>query len=194
MKLLIIDTETGGLDPQLHSILSLGAVIWEDGFIHPDVFEVYIKEPVLHLTEGAMKVNKITLEKIFSEGLTPSDAILKFIEFVSKHDLKQNISLGGQNISFDIGFTKRLWLQYDFSRPGKPAFIPYEQMFSHRTIDILSITRFLMLAGRIKSESAGLDSICKYFDIPYTKDERHTALGDALLTAKVLTRLMEMVK
>ncbi len=29
-KLLFIDTETGGLDPDKHSLLSIAMVVWED--------------------------------------------------------------------------------------------------------------------------------------------------------------------
>jgi DNA polymerase-3 subunit epsilon len=43
MRFLVIDTETGGLQPEMHSILSLGAVVWDDGILGEE-FEVLIAE------------------------------------------------------------------------------------------------------------------------------------------------------
>lgn len=43
VKLLSVDTETGGLDPNVQSILSLGAAVLEDGVV-TDTINIWIAE------------------------------------------------------------------------------------------------------------------------------------------------------
>lgn len=184
-KLCIIDTETGGLDPMLHSILSLGAVIWEDRRII-DEFEVFIKEYTITVTPEAINVNKMNITTLCVEGTAVHDAVDHFRAFTLKHFPKEKVMLGGQNVNFDIGFLKRLW---GF---GIGAAM-YDDVFSHRTIDTCSVLRFLMLSGRIDLENAGLTEACKYFGVTIPEGHRHTALGDAKATALLLSEMMDLV-
>lgn len=55
-RLLFIDTETGGLDPHKHSLLSLAMVIWED-------MEIINSQDIL-INDGILSVTKEALSKI----------------------------------------------------------------------------------------------------------------------------------
>jgi DNA polymerase III epsilon subunit-like protein len=59
-KLLVIDTETGGLDASLHSLLELGAVVWKNGTIIAET-EIGILENPFVVTATGMAVNRIDL-------------------------------------------------------------------------------------------------------------------------------------
>ncbi len=61
-RLLFIDTETGGLNPDKHSLLSLAMVVWEDMEII-DSQELLINDGKLSVTEEALSINKIDIEK-----------------------------------------------------------------------------------------------------------------------------------
>ncbi len=61
-RLLFIDTETGGLNPNKHSLLSLAMVVWEDMEII-DSQELLINDGKLSVTEEALSINKIDIEK-----------------------------------------------------------------------------------------------------------------------------------
>jgi len=186
-KVCIIDTETGGLDPSKHSILSLGAVILEDRRI-VDEFEILIKEPNITIALEAIHVNKMNILKICSEGTNAYDAVQSFRYFTLKYFPKDKVVLGGHNVNFDVGFLKRLWSLGVISEPF------YDEIFSHRIIDTCSILRFLTLSGRISLKNASLTDACKYFGITVYEEERHTAIGDARLTAQLLIKMMELLK
>lgn len=188
-KLLVIDTETGGLDPATHSILSVGAIVWEDGKLG-DSFEVYVLEPKLQIDNKAMEVNRISLPWLHQHGLNPVDAVKQFVGFIGRnfneyHDTRDKIPIVGHNVNFDIGFLKRL-----FSLAGQD----YDEVFSHRVLDTAGILGFLTLAGKISISGAGSTAAFDYFHIDINSSERHTALADARATGQLLTKLVELVK
>ena len=63
-RLLFIDTETGGVDPNKHSLLSIGLVVWDsyDGLIYEK--EYYVKQREYVITQTARQINKISLEDL----------------------------------------------------------------------------------------------------------------------------------
>ena len=66
MKLLVTDTETGGLDPTKQDVLTLAFVVWEDNKIL-DRIEFKVSKEEYRTNEEAMKVNKINLEELRKE-------------------------------------------------------------------------------------------------------------------------------
>lgn len=187
-KLLVIDTETGGLDPKLFSILSLGAIVWNDGEI-VDSFEVFVAEPELKAEAEALKINQIDMAWLKANGVPPGEAVSRFHLFLDKNfgagQERARINVAGHNVYFDVGFLKRLYSFTDYK---------YDEVFSHRVLDTAGIVRFLIVAGKLPLESAGSTAVFEYFQINVEAGQRHTALADALATATLLTRLVDMVK
>lgn len=186
-KLLIIDTETGGLDPERHSIIQLGAVVWEDGQLGESI-ELLICEMKLSLSDSAMAINRIPVEKIYAEGLMCVQAVEKFHEFLNRNFPEdQPIILAGHNVGFDISFMKRLYKKAH-------TFDLFEKTYSHRSLDTAGIVRFLILAQKLPSGLEGSDAAFKHFGIEPTEQERHTAMADAKSTGLLLTNLLECLK
>ncbi len=187
-KLLVIDTETGGLDPQIHSILTLGAVVWEDGRI-TDEIELLIAEPEIVAGPVALEMNKIDLAKHKRVARPPAEAMALFWAFLTRHfsdsSRKERIQLAGHNIYFDIGFLQRFFRL-------RLATADYERTFSHRVLDTAAVLRFLILAKKLPLSEAGLSEACKFFRIKFPPHKRHTAKEDARATAKLLTKLIEV--
>ena len=52
----------------------------------------------------------------------------------------------------------------------------------------MSILTFLFLQGKTETKLGKLDDAISYFNLEITEAERHTALGDAKVTAKVLSK------
>jgi DNA polymerase III epsilon subunit-like protein len=185
MRLIVVDTETGGLDPELHSILSLGAVIWDNGDI-VDEFYTVIKEDLVATTPGAFKVNRMTSEEI-DGGRTPQDAMIAFRMWLMKNGMAgPRQSLAGHNVSFDIGFMRRLYRQAN-----------QKWEFSHRTLDTQIGALLLNLAGKLDTKNTGLDALTKHYGIKVREggeSGRHNALEDARATAYLLTKLVEEMK
>jgi len=182
-RLLFIDTETGGLDPGKHSLLSLAMVTWEDRKII-DSKEILINDGMLSVTEEALAINKIDIEKHRQSAIPPSQAIEQILSFISRHfPVQRKITLAGHNVHFDANF-----LSVFFSANSKD----FSEYFSHRVIDTSSILYYLYLSGHIKRRAISSDEAFALFDIKV--EGRHTALGDATATAKLFTKLLNLKK
>ena len=180
-RLLFVDTETGGLNPNEHSLLSLALVVWEDMEII-DSQEILINDGKLSVTKEALSINKINLEKHKQSAISPSQAIEKIVLFIGKYFPGQKkITIAGHNVHFDVNFLKVLFLQ------NKKNFDTY---FSHRIIDTSSILYYLYLAGHIKERAISSDDAFALFEIKV--NGRHTALGDAIATAELFTKLQQL--
>lgn len=182
-RLLFIDTETGGLDPDKHSLLSIAMVVWENREII-DYQEILINDGILSATQEALSINKIDLEKHKQSAVSSSQAMDEIRSFIGKHFPGQGkITLAGHNVHFDANFLKVF-----FSSNNKD----FSKYFSHRIIDTSSILYYLYLAGYIKQRAISSDEAFDLFDI--SVEGRHTALGDAIATAKLFTKLLSLIK
>lgn len=185
-KLLIIDTETGGLDPMKQSILSLGAVVWNQGSID-DTFYVEIAEPEIIAEEAALKVNGMVVDTLREQGSSPSLAIAGLENFLLKNNLGTRVTLAGHNVSFDVGFLQRLY---------RLAAKDYGKRFSHRALCTMTAAMLLEQAGKLDQRSLGLNALCAAYGIVIReegKEGRHNALEDAVATAKLLTKLLSLL-
>jgi DNA polymerase III epsilon subunit-like protein len=187
-KLLVIDTETGGIDPDRYSILSIGLVVWEDGMLKAEL-EVLIAEPDFVVTPRALEINRIDLVSHSKKAVAPTAAMVAIENFLNQHFQDERaqgekIVLAGHNVSFDIAFFRRLC---------RLASADFDALFSHRVLDTASILRFLALAGQIPENTAASSNAFAHFKIPFKELERHTALGDAKATGLLLSALIEQV-
>ncbi|PLW91981.1 MAG: hypothetical protein C0592_13145 [Marinilabiliales bacterium] len=182
-RLLFIDTETGGLNPDKHSLLSLAMVVWENMKII-DSQEILINDGELCVTKEALAVNKIDIEKHKETAISPSEAIEKMTSFIGKHfPGHKKITLAGHNVHFDANFLKVL-----LSKNGHS----FNSFFSHRIIDTSSILYYLYLSGHIMQKAISSDEAFDLFEIEV--EGRHTALGDAIATAKLFNKLLDLTK
>ena len=187
-KLLVVDTETGGVDPDRHSILSVAAVVWEDGALGAEI-EILIAEPDLTVTARALEINRIDIVAHSRRAVPPAEAMAQLQAFVdeqfdSERNKGERAVLVGHNIGFDVGFLKRLC---------RMAHDDFGALFSHRVLDTASILRFLSLAGRLPESAAASTNAFAAFNISVKDSERHTALGDARATALLLTALVRSI-
>ena len=179
---LVVDTETGGLDCEKHSLLSIAGVIWEPRTKLEPIFDLYIREHFINAVPQALKVNKIDLNKVYM-GHQPYDAIIKIRKALDEHlgaDRKP-IQLVGHNVSFDLGFIKRLY---------RHAGQNFGDDFRDRALDTCSILQFLMISGKADGYRASADLLFKTAGVELKEEDRHTALGDAVATAQSLEVLI----
>jgi len=181
---LFVDTETGGLNVDKHSILSLGCAIASENKILKTI-ELKVKEPRI-IAEGGLNVNKIDLNEHIKEAIPPEEVVEKFLSFVlDTPDIYRNklgkVILFGHNIYFDIAFTKRL---FSFTKYN------YKDTFSHRSMDTASVLKYLHLKNILKEDLSSLSLALEYFGIK--GGQRHVALNDAILTARLFQKLMKL--
>lgn len=179
--IIFIDTETGGTNPEKHSLLSVGLVAWnqQDGIF--DAQEVYIKSNIYSFTREAQRINKFNLEqhnKLAVSAKTAVEAIRSFAIYNAKK--RTGIQIAGHNIQFDVAFLKKLFEEQNRS---------FSRLFSHRMIDTFSILKFLEDAGKIKLDQLSSAGAFNHYGIKV--HGRHSALGDAIATAELYEALLK---
>ena len=172
---VIIDTETGGLDPSKHSLISVGLV----SACGTRMDEFIVKEPTLMADPRSMAIHGITEHTINEHGLTPDDAVDRFEAFFNNMD--GPVLLVGHNISFDLSFIKRLYRLTNRTQPRK---------ISHRSLDTHTLLWTGIQLGIFPSSTNTSDGAFSHFDIEPPADKRHTALGDAIATQKLVDEIM----
>ncbi len=196
-KLLVVDTETAGLDAREHSILSFAAVIYQDGGI-AGKFYTLVKEPLFcieNLTDeekangirDAFEVNGIRLTDLL-DAPEPWLAAQQFVNWLARNELYGQQTLAGHKVEFDVSFLRRLW--------RLAGATDFEARFGHRYLCTQSAALLLEQAGRLSlpGGNASLDNVAGALGLVARTPGYHNALDDALLTAQVLKRLIEKLK
>lgn len=180
--MLVVDIEASGTRYAQHSIVSIGAV----DFDNPDN-RFYVEcqlWPGAEIMKGALEVNGFTEEEITDETKpTEAEAVQHFMEWsMSIADR----TLTGQNVSFDRDFLReaayRAHLNWDFA---------YRTIDTHTLCWMHTIKRGNRppVDAQHKRSSLDLDAILNYCGIP-DEPEPHNALTGALSHAEVASRLL----
>ena len=180
---LVVDTETGGLNCDEHSIMSFAGIAWSPDNDPVKCFDVYIAESDIKYVPKALEINKIRIDELKSRGKTPSEAVKAVREGLDQvfGKNRKRIQLIAHNAPFDVGFIKRLYrlAGEDFSKD-----------FKSRALDTCSITQFLMMTGKIDGFRASADTLFKATGVKISESGRHTAFCDALATAEAFKVLV----
>lgn len=186
MKALIFDTETGGLDSRRHSVLSIGGCIADfDKMEIVETWERYVKLPSIDdysVTPKAMEVNGLDLDEVWRNGIPPEEIADEMVDFYLRHGCS---NLGGHNVQYDVRMTAR---QIFKCEPEE-----FERHFTYRYLDSLPVAR--LIADKEFARGATLGSIQKALgiDMKDFKGGLHTALFDAVLSAKVMFKFRELM-
>ena len=175
--ILVIDTETGGLDPHTHSILSIGLASW----CGTDTREIFVLEPDLQTNPRYMEINSIDLDWIREHGVSTERACEQIDDFIAQLTHRP-LTLAGHNISFDLAFLRRLYRLAGRAQPSA---------FSHRSLDTHSLLWLLAQQGHLPPQVCSSDGGFSYFDVTPPDELRHTALGDAIATRLMLRKLLD---
>jgi DNA polymerase-3 subunit epsilon len=174
-RLLVLDTETGGLDPSTDALLSVGLADWEDGVVLRKT-EILIDPEGLNCDPKALAVNGIDLEIHAAYAVSRAEAGVQIRAFCRPMGRPW---IAGHNVQFDIGFIRRLF------DPGT-----LRMVFSHRVLDTMQVLAYLGHTGKIPDGIGKLDQAIAHFGIEVPAGQRHTALADALATADLYTKLL----
>lgn len=184
---LVLDTETGGLSPKEHSLLTVAGIAWSPDEQPKPLFSLFIKEPQIYTTNKALEVNRVSRHQLETEGLEPKEAV-EAIRYALDHHYgpsREPVMLCGHNIDFDLGFLERLY---------RLAQESIRKDFSRKSLDTVTLFQFFMAAGLIPPGNASGDRMFAALGVPIPDAHRHTALGDAWATALSLSRMAQSVK
>ncbi len=182
LKFVVLDTETGGLDPLKHSLLSVGLV----DSTGQKSLGFFVCEPEISTDPESMAINRLDLDQVRREGLTPLEATERLDAFMAElsADTGARAMVVGHNIAFDIAFLRRLY---------HLANRPFPQEFSHRTVDTHSLLWALCACDRLPEGVTGSDAAFAHFHVSPPAQLRHTALGDAWATRSLLLDILQII-
>lgn len=185
-KLLVVDTETGGLDPEAHSILSVAALVFADGQVVDEYYALVNEGEVVITEKAALAVSGLTVERVRSEGVSPLQAVNSINAMIAKHGMRGRVTIAAHNAPFDVAFLRRLW-----RLAGKD----FDARFSYRALCTVTGALLLDFANRISlpGGSASLDNLVKYFGVKLDREGGHNALNDAHAAAEVLKHELRLM-
>lgn len=178
--MIVLDIEATGTNYEKHSILSLGALdfdnpnnrlylecrAWEGAHLDPEALAICGFSEI-----EATDDTKQTEAQLIAQFLTWAEGI-------------EDQTIAGQNVSFDRDYVKAACERAGYNYP-----------FAHRTIDThtLAYMHYVTHGKKVpidKRHSAlNLDMILNYVGIP-NEPEPHNALTGALAHAEVISRLL----
>lgn len=165
MRQVVLDTETTGLSPtQGHRVIEIGCVELINRRLTGQSYHIYL-QPDREVEPGAMRVHGITNE--FLKGKPRFKEIYgEFKAFI------ENAELIIHNAPFDVGF-----LASEFARV-KDDWQDFDDYF--KVIDTLVMAR-----QKHPGQKNNLDALCKRYGVDNQHRDKHGALLDAEILAKV---------
>lgn len=167
MREVVLDTETTGLDPDTGDrLIEIACVELVDKVPSGEVYHQLIN-PERDVPAEAVAVHGITTERVASEPVFNAVAA-EFLGFIGDAPLVIH------NAAFDMRF-----LNAELALASLPA-IPMSQ-----SVDTLAIAR-----QKFPGAPASLDALCRRFGIDLSERDKHNALLDAKLLARVYLELV----
>jgi len=168
-RFVVFDTETTGLDVINDRVLSIGAVsVFNNTIDVADSFEIYLKQ-------DEFNAESVEIHGILKDGLlkkiSEKDAIQQFVNYIG------NAVLVAHHAAFDIEIINATLKRMKLSK------------LKNKSIDTGIL--YKKLAGK-KDNHFNLDILSTEFNIP--KHDRHTAAGDAYITALLFLKIISKLK
>ena len=188
-KIIFIDTETGGVNPEKAALIQLSGIIRID---KKDVekFNFYIKPfENSEVNEKALEIQGRTLEELKTDKYVEEKEVYKqFInlldKYIDKYDRTDKFIVAGYNVRFDVDMLKAF-----FQRHGNNFLFSYldssmlDPLYSIRLLQIAEILPIL--------ENNKLETWCKHFGIEL---KAHDSLEDIEATKKLIGKLISLIR
>ena len=188
-KIIFIDTETGGVNPEKAALIQLSGIIRID---KNDVekFNFYIKPfENSEVNEKALEVQGRTLEELKTDKYVEEKEVYKqFIKlldkYIDKYDRTDKFIVAGYNVRFDVDILKAF-----FQRHGNNFLFSY---LDSSMLDPLYSIRLLQIAEVLPVlENNKLETWCKHFGIEL---KAHDSLEDIEATKKLIGKLISLIR
>ena len=177
--MVTVDVETTGVDPHLHGLISIGAILWQD----PEQWFYGEARPSdgVEITDGALNVNGFTYEQLAELPMDMPTMLLQFFTWVRAQP--EPWILAGHNAQFDLKF-----LQKESDRCG---FDPRDFPFAYHTIDLHTVaqTDYFRTKGFWYPDTMPAWKIFEKLGIP-NEPKPHHGLNGALWEMEALGRLL----
>lgn len=175
LRFVVLDTETTGLDTKKDYVVSFGAIaVMDYRMLVKQSIETYLNAPMQK--EASLKVHEI----LYPNGVTPlkdfAEDLLKFVG---------NDIIVGHHIGFDLKMLEKILVNFGLQGMLNPVMDTYALA--------IRLEKGPHYDPRMaKPGEYSLDALCERYGIAL--DDRHTAAGDAFLTAQLLMKLLKFAE
>ena len=173
-RFVVLDTETTGFDYENDRILCIGALVLQNGVISvQNSLEVYIEQD--HYDKSTAQIHGI-LKAFILKRPSEIEALQQFLAF-----LGDSIIIAHHTI-FDVTMINKA-----LERNGLP------ELKNHR-LDTAFLYKKTLIKSHLfeRKDHYTLDDLADKFDI--SKKDRHTALGDAYITAIAFLKIVKKLR
>jgi len=174
-RFVVLDTETTGFDYENDRILCIGAIVLQNNRISiQDSFEIFIEQE--HYNQATAQIHGI-LKDFVLDRPNELEALEQFLAF-----LGDSIIIA-HHTKFDVTMINKALERNELPK------------LKNRTLDTAVLYKKTLIVSNLLEvkENYTLDDLADKFDI--SKKDRHTAMGDAYITAiaflKILKKLRE---
>jgi DNA polymerase-3 subunit epsilon len=174
IRFVVLDTETTVFDYENDRILCIGAVVLQNNRISiQDSFEVYIQQE--HYNKSTAQIHGILRASVLDRP-NELESLQQFIDFVG------DSIIVAHHTFFDITMINKA-----LERNGL-------KKLTNKTLDTAKLYKKTLLYSPllVRKEHYSLDELADKFDI--SKKDRHTALGDAYITAIAFLKILPKLK
>jgi len=173
-RFVVLDTETTGFDYENDRILCIGALALQNGIISvQDSFEIYLHQD--HYDKSTAQIHGI-LKDLLVKRPTELEALQQFLDF-----LGDSIIIAHHTV-FDVTMINKA-----LERNGLPQ-------LTNKTLDTAYLYKKTLIQSHLfeRKDHYTLDDLADKFDI--SKKDRHTALGDAYITAIAFLKIVKKLR
>lgn len=173
-RFVVLDTETTGFDYENDRILCIGALVLQNGTIAiQNSFEVYLQQD--HYDKSTAQIHGILRDFVLKRP-TELEALEQFLAF-----LGDSIIIAHHTI-FDVTMINKA-----LERNNLPQ-------LTNKTLDTASLYKRTLIKSHLfeRKDHYTLDDLADKFDI--SKKDRHTALGDAYITAIAFLKIVKKLR
>ena len=173
-RFVVLDTETTGFDYDNDRILCIGALVLQNGSIDiQQTFEHYIDQD--HYDTTSAQIHGILRSEVLNHK-TEKQVLELFLDYLGDSIIVAHHAI------FDVTMINRA-----LERNGLP-------ILQNKRLDTAILYKKTLIQSHLfeRKEHYSLDDLADKFDI--SKKDRHTALGDALITAVCFLKIIKKFK
>jgi DNA polymerase-3 subunit epsilon len=173
VRFVVLDSETTGLNPRTDRLVTIGAVAVAGAeIVLADSFSALLR---IERNTEAVTVHGVTKDEA-RNGVPEPEALARFLDYLADGVIV------GHHIGHDIATFNAAYERH------------WQTRLKNRSLDTMDLTLHLERAGAFRGRPPirrfTLDALCTLFGvIPH---DRHTAAGDAFITAQVFLRLLRL--
>ncbi|MFH6966980.1 PolC-type DNA polymerase III [Flavobacterium sp. FlaQc-28] len=173
-RFVVLDTETTGFDYENDRILCIGALVLQNNIISvQETLEIYLQQD--HYDKSTAQIHGILRDFVLQRP-SELEALQQFLTF-----LGDSIIVAHHTI-FDITMINKA-----LERNNLPQ-------LTNKTLDTAHLYKKTLIKSHLfeRKDHYTLDDLADKFDI--SKKDRHTALGDAYITAIAFLKIVKKLK